>query len=502
MALFDIPDPSDLLKEIYAKIREKRAGASTAPGSNAEVQGWTLRHVVHGLHLHLKYGLLHQMIPTKASGWVLSAWAYLFGLSDGSGGYGRIIARGSTVTDGFTFEADAGPGWVDLNGETFTDTAGQRFQINESYTPSASGTTSALDVIALDTGESTNIEVLQGEEFTWESTPTQMLATITQTVDLDFGADSELDAALRERVAQHMQTPPMGGNWAHWREVAQEASPGNVDAWVYEGLHDSANGYGCTDVACTQRGEVFDGREIEATDAIYDTIDAALEANLPLGGLKNYRLLETNTSSQPFEATITLSPNASESQKCDWDAEDAKFNYAAHSVVNKTVTCSGDVTGHISVGDRVILFHAQAVVTDVGTPGLAADTMFEVESWFTEYDEDTNPYPWTDATTPTAAQHIVSGGGMILNCIGAIRDLYTALGPYRGDNAAPQPGWDDTLRLQSAQAALIGVGDAAGEAVIIDVTIAVPAVDTTVEAGVGLDTYFLGLSDCAIWEVK
>ncbi len=510
MATFEPPEHEDLVTEILAKVKDRRPGAATGPGSDADVQSWSLAHVVHGLHLHLKYGVLYQLIPTRASGWAADAWAWLFGLPDGSGGYGRILARGSTVEAGFTFVADTGPGWVDLDGEIFTDSAGQRYQINESYTPAASGTTSALDVIALDTGSSTNIEVWQGESYTWESTPTQMTDTITQTVDLDGGASAEQNAELRARLAELLQAPPMGGNWPHWRSIAEGASPGNVDAWVWEGQHNDATGYGCTDIACTQRGELgFNGqdKEIESTDALYDTIDAALEIGVMYGALFRMRLLDSNTDVQDIELAITLNSGASDGQRCDFDAETAALTISAYHAGDQSITCSADCTGYISVGDRVILYNAQAVVRSVGIAGgHAADTMFDVDVWFDTYDAEDNPYPWGSGFNPiSAAYNICSGGGVIMDCMRAIMgDVFEPLGPYKGsaDVAAPIPGWDDTLRLQAIQSALIVAGDAAGEGVVVDVDITTPAVDTEPQTGNDTDVYFMAPGEITIWESK
>lgn len=506
MAVFGIPEFLDLVEEILAEVKKHRPGASTAPGSNADVQGWTLAHVAHGLHLHLKYGLLHQLIPTKSSGWLLSAWAWLFGLDNGSGGYGRILLRGSTVDAGFTFEAEAGPGWPDLQDEVFTDSAGQRFKINESYTPTGGGTTPALDVIALDTGHSTNIETWRGETYTWESTPNKMLATITQTVDLDGGADKEQDAALRARLAEHLQSPAMGGNWPHWKRIAQEASPGNIDAWIWEGLHNDTDGYGCTDIACTQRGEDGTAKNLESTDALYDTIEAAFELLVMYGALYRARFLDCTGVLLDVELTLTLNASAAPSQRCDFDAEAHKFTVASYHVANKTITCSADCHEVISVGDRVMIYGAQTIVTKVGTAdGLAADTMFEVYKWFTTFHAEINPFPWTAGYTPEVTHHVYSGGGLILDCVRSLReDVFRPLGPHKGTAgvSAPIPGWEHMFRLQNAQAAMIGVGDAAGEAVIIDAAIAQPAADQAPSTGNDTNVYFLMPDELIVWEAK
>ena len=497
MAVFQIPSLPTLIKTIKAKYKALRPDAATSPGSDLDIYSTTLGHLVHGLHLHLLYGVVHGLIPTKASGWILNAWAWFFGLSNGSGGFGRILARGATADEGFTFVADAA-GWVDIQDAVFLDSAGQRFKINESYTPSAPGVTPALDVIAISTGRSTNIEVDDGETYTWESQPAGMTATITQVVDLDDGASEEEDSELRARLAAHLQNPPMGGNWPDWEEVAEEASPGNLTAYVWEGQHDTAGIYGATDVALLQRNEWGADRAVVSTDDLWDLADTAIRAQMPIGGLLSYRLLDTTAVPTLINCTLETNTTANEADLCDWDAESVKTTVAAYHKINKTITCADDIHSLITVGDRVIIAFAQAVVTKVGTAdGLAADTMIEVGTWFETLDAAQNPYPWALAWNPTG-YYVLSGGGKIMACMTAIRELLVGLGPYKGTQAAPIPRWDDELRRQALQSVLI----VAGAGVIIDVTVTAPAADVLPTAGSGDDTYFITASDCAIFEIK
>lgn len=502
MGIFDIPTPETLYQRCLAKYKEIRTDAATSPGSDADLYSTTTAHLVHGLHIHLLYGVLHNLIPTKASGWALSAWAWFFGLSNGSGGFGRILERGSVADEGFTFVGDGVGPYDDLFEAVFLDSAGQRFQITEHYTPGGAGATTALDVIAITKGKSTNIEVVAGETYTWESQPIGVTSAITQVLDLDSGADEEKDSELRARLASHLQSPPMGGNWAHWKEVAEEASPGNVDAFVYEGYYDAAYGFGATDITCLQRNEWGTNKAIDSADALYDLIDDALNAELPLGSLLQYRLLDTAPQEAVIEGTITLNNTATDAQKCDWDAEDLKAQIAAADLGTKTITATADVTGHISTGDRVIIGSAQAIVTNVGiTGGLSADTKFQVEVWFTEYDEELNPYPWQSGYLPTSAPaaYIISGGGTIMDILLSLRTLVDSeLGVYKGDNASPQPGWDDTLRKQAIQSKAIVAGDGA----VIDMTVAQPATDTQVSGSTGTTIRYFIVYDIAIWEVK
>jgi hypothetical protein len=513
MAIFGIPTYAEIREEAIAVYKALRPDASVAEGSDLDVKSTTWAHLVHGLHMTLWYGLLFNILPTKSSGWVLDAWLWFFGLSDGQGGFGRIQARGSSADDGFTFVADAGP-YSNLSGESFTDSAGNIYRITESYTPTGPGVTPALDVEArswpIDNGAATNIEVTAGETYTWESQPSYMTSTITQVVDLDGGANKETDSEGRARLAEHLQDPPGGGNWSHWKEVAEEAEPGTVDAYVWEGFHNDVHGFGATDLACLQRVTTVaagpDAKELESTDDLYDTIDQALLDNIMYGALFRMRFLDSNADVQDVEVVITLKPDADETNKCDWDAFVPRFTVSSHSEVNKTITANADVTAYILVGSRVVIYGAQAVVSKVGVAGgLGSNLKFEVQTWFDVYDADDNPYPWYDGYPVTPGHHIYSGGGLILDCVGALRDTtFGRLGPGKGSagTSAPIQGWEDTLRLQQIQADLIAVGDAAGNGLIIDVDPTVPATDTVPTTGTDTDVYFLEYDEIVVWENK
>jgi uncharacterized phage protein gp47/JayE len=510
MAIWERPTFETLLQRVLSKIDDKRSGAATGPGSDADILSYTLAHIGHGLYLMQEYGLLHNLIYTKASGWILDAYLWGFGLSDGSGGFGRIKARGSYADDSFTFVALGGPGWVDLDGYTFSDTAGNQYEIDESYTPAGAGTSPPLRVIGIgwdgDNGADTNVEVAQGEVFTWDTTPPQMDSTITQVVDLDHGANRETDGEGRARLVKHLQTAAMGGNWAHWREVAEEADPGNVDCFVYYGIHDEAYGYGCTNVACLQRGEHGADREIQDGDDLHQTIEDALEDALPWGTFYRARLLDTTAVVQDVELSIKINDTARDADRCDFDAraldQSGGLVVNSYSEPNKTISPNQDINNDIEVGDRVIINSAQAVVSKVGiADGLGDDRTFEVATWFEIEDDELNPYPWANGYNPTG-DHVLSGGGRILDCITGLRNLFARLGTSKGNNAASIPGWEDQLRLQRIEATMIEAGDEAGDAVIYDTDVTTPATDTSPTAGSGTDTYFLAAGELIVWEDK
>jgi uncharacterized phage protein gp47/JayE len=493
-----LPSWDTLVQEAIETIKAIRTDASTVPGSDADILSKTLAHIGNGLHIHLRYGVLENLIPTKAKGWALDAWAFLFGLPDGSGGLGRIKARGSSTADAFTFAVTGSGPYVDLQNSQFTDSAGQTFYINESYTPTGVGTTPALDVAAQSTGLSTNVDVSDGETFTWVSTPSQMGSTITQVVDMDGGANREEDAELRARLAIKLQTPAQGGNWSQWVEWIENASPGALTGyvWMQRQYSDTGYGYGTTDFCALQRGESGDDMHIASGTDLYDTIDDAIEENAPVLLMRNSRQLTITETSQVIELDLELATTATEAQKADWDAEDLDTTIASSTEGTKEITCAAVVTAHLTSGDRVLFYteqvagvaYVEAEVNAVGVAGGASnDSSFRMTTW-----------PWGTGNSPTVGRAVMSGGGQIGTSVQALQDWADSLGPAKGTYAAPIVGWDDTMRIAGIKTAVIN----ANGGTVIDMTMIAPVADVSPGYDDDADVERLVPSEIIVWEPK
>jgi len=491
---FTLPSFDDLKAEILGRWRAWIPDVSTAPGSDAYIKSETLAHVIHGLHLHLRYGVLRNLIPTQAGGIYLDAWLYLFGLSDGSGGFGRIKARGSSATDGITITATAlaSPDY-DLQGTEFTDSQGQRYQIAESVMQSAvwgaSGNQLSVDVAAIDKGASTNIDVSDGEVFQWVTTPDSMSTTITQAADFDGGADEETDAQARARLSAYLSAPPQGGNWANWKQWIEDASPGALAAYVWiarQYTSSGGHGWGTVDYCAFQTGESGSDRFISSGSDLWDAIEDALTENAPVRLARNARQLTITEVSQDVEIDVELSPSIANADMADWDAAAVKTTVSRYSSSTKTITaavdvCSPTLSGGIEAGDRVIIDEEEVVVSSVNVGGDAK--VFTIESW---------PGTWGSIT----GKHIMAGGGIIMTIVEAIRDYADSIGPARGDYAAPIPGWDDTLRITGIQSAVIQAGDGK----VIDVTVSTPAADVAPSYDDASDVEAVTVDEIVVWE--
>mgnify|MGYP002507676331 CR=1 FL=1 len=489
------PTIDQLKTEISGVLRGLRSTIALGPGSDGAILRDTLAHLASGLHMHLQYGVLHNLIPTRASYPYIDWWAYLFGLSDGSGGYGRIKARGSSATDGMTVTATGATG--DLLGEQFSDSAGNIYQINQSYTFGGAGSAD-LDVAAVswptDKGDATNVKISDQEVFAWVSTPAGCSDTLTQAADFSGGADREEDAALRARLQEKLQTPPQGGNWANWKTWIEAVSPGELRAYVWNKRQysDTGYGYGCVDYCAFLARESGADRIIAAADEMYESISDAIEESAPILAMRNSRQLTITQTAMIIDVTLEMASNATEAQKCDWDAESVKAQVDASTVATRTITadasiCAPTMTGGLEVGHRVIIAGAEAVVLAVN---VGADAkVFTVETW---------PSAWGAVNDALVNYYILAGGGVILDAVEGLREMADAIGPAKGPYAAPIPGWDDELRLAKIKTAVIQSCDGAA----VDMTINVPATDVAPGYDDDADVEAIVVTHIHVWEPK
>jgi uncharacterized phage protein gp47/JayE len=462
------PTFATLATEVAERIVGKRPDAGMGPGTDGGILRDALAHVANGLHLHLRYGVLHNLIPTMASGIYLDAWAYLFGLADGdrdNPGFGRIKERGCLTADAIQVTATGSTG--DLKGEQFSDSSGTVYQINENYTFGGAGS-AILDIIGVDVGDKTNIKLADNETLTWVSTPANMSETITQKLDFSGGADKETDAELRDRLREKLQTPPQGGNWSNWKDWVEDTSPGELTAYVWgkRQFSDAGWGYGCVDVVALLALESGSDRIIETTDQMYDDIDAQIIDKAPVLLGRNYRQLTITETEVDIRVNVEFASNATGAQKPDW-TDSVATTVASTTVSTRTVEtgfsiCAPTITDGVEVGDRVIINEAEAVVATVNVG--ADPKVFTVEDW---------PAEWGAADDAINGLTVGAGGGVMLTVVDALRTLSDSLGPAKGPYAAPIPGWDDTLRLTAIKSAVVQAADGA----IVDVTITTPVAD-------------------------
>ena len=225
---------------------------------------------------------------------------------------------------------------------------------------------------------------------------------------------------------------------------------------------------------------------IGSGDALYTTIANAIIAYLPVLLMRNSRELTIITANQAIECTITPADGVANSRLCDWDAEDIKVQVLASNEGGKQIQADANIHLHISTTDTVIIYGQTATVDSVAVGG---NDKFTISTW-----------PWGVGNNPANGSNIMSGGGMIQDCIDAIDAYVESLGPGKGDYAAPIEGWEDSIRPILIQGECIEAGDDD----IVDVVVALPAaVFTPVDtSGATVNRARTATTAITVWEDK
>lgn len=419
---YTIPTYDDLVTFAKSLIKGKRSDAALGEGSDADILSTTLGHIGNLAHLHID-SVLRNLHPLTAEEPWIDGWAYLFGLSDGTGGYGRIKPRGSTGSGALTVIATGGGPWGDLQNETFTESAtGLTFKISNSFVATAAGTYT-VDVAAVSTGLATNLKSADSPSLAWSSNPAGFSSTLalTSLINLVNGCDREKTSELRARLADVLQSPGLSATPQQWRRVIESAIPGSLVAYVYPRRESAPYGYGMVDYSVTVKNE--SGTYRIPNDDQIDTVEAAVESNMPVRQMRNSRFVLPKNQTCSVDATIEIAPGASDQKKCDFDAESVKRTVSTNDAAGPNITCSGNicsptVTDGLEVGDRVIINNVEGIVTSVNVGSDAK--VFAVSNWPTE---------WGSGANSLAAKYVLSGGGVIMDCITDVKNYIDSLAP-------------------------------------------------------------------------
>lgn len=165
-----------------------------------------------------------QITPVDADEVGLEDWRIALGLPivQPSPSSGRVVVR---VAQGTATFVD-GAGLVLPNG----------LRLQVSGTQANKGDLSEIDVIAVDTGSATNAPPDTVVRFVAPPYNVQTEARVSLVAPLSGGFDAETVARKRERILNALRYRPGGGNWAHLREIALNASAAVNGAWVYPAL--------------------------------------------------------------------------------------------------------------------------------------------------------------------------------------------------------------------------------------------------------------------------
>jgi len=190
---------------------------------------------------------------SKTSSIGLDNWAFVFGVSNGKGGYGR---RGEFPASGGTGNVIGITGTTFTNGLTLIDSTTQIIvTLDANVFLSPAPTTSLVGIFsAVTAGLAGNLPA--GSILTWQSPPAGANPTVTLINPLVGGEDIETDAELLDRILFRIRNPPKGGTAADYRVWAEESvnalgvSNGIDRAYVYP----LKSGSGSVDIYITQPG--------------------------------------------------------------------------------------------------------------------------------------------------------------------------------------------------------------------------------------------------------
>lgn len=445
------PTYSEIKEEITAIYKSYRTNADSAPLSDLWIYSRVLARLASSLYSGFE-AVRRDLFPSTSVGRYLDSWIYLFGLSNGDGGYGLILP--STSSGDSALKVICTAGTPEITGETLVDTAGNRYQIDETYTFAGYGTYNA-DVVSIDTGLACNLAI--GETLTFESPPSGIDEEAETVAPLTGGLDAETDSEGQARIVRELQTPSMGGNASQWVRWVEETSQGEYDGYVWSMRQNQPYGYGTTDYTALLRGQT--GRNRIITSDQKNAITAYVQSQAPVRQMRQSRCLDFTVDPSKIEVVYSLAPDASSDKECDWDAYANQRSAAAGcSEANKLVVVDAVyAAGVLSSGDTVIIAGEAAVVDlapgAAGAPVSGNMDRFSVTTW-----------PWSSSLVtggPGAGPfNITSGGGLVEDVLEAINEYLDTLGPERGDySSAATTAWDDTIRIAWIQNSVIDAGD-------------------------------------------
>jgi hypothetical protein len=236
-----VPNPQTVLNNILQTLR---AGLVLAGVPNPQLdQSSDFFIIAQALANQLSLGfqnsitLFNAVMPDTAQGDDLTRVANVYG----------VTRKAASSSDGFILVTCSSATFVAAGTQLNSDT-GLLFQVitGKQLSAGAVPSTNLVEVESIDTGSQTNLPV--GSNMTWINPPAFAQSTATVYFACEGGADIETDSALRTRLLNTLQNPPLYGNWLQIAEIAVNASPFIEHAFVYPAI----NGPATQGVAFTQ----------------------------------------------------------------------------------------------------------------------------------------------------------------------------------------------------------------------------------------------------------
>lgn len=207
----EFPGADARLRETYERVMSK----AVAKSSNYQ-------------HAHLDW-IQRQLFADTAEDEYIGQFAYIFGVSNGQGGFGY---KPATYASGTVQVAGNSPGTIS-DGTIMTRPDGTRYVVDGDYNYPNPDIQTTLDVsiIAEDAGAGGNAD--GGTTLTFEGAiaDVQEEGTVQDPVGITGGADRESTDALRLRVLDKIRAAGAGGGPGDFATWALEASSAVTRAW-------------------------------------------------------------------------------------------------------------------------------------------------------------------------------------------------------------------------------------------------------------------------------
>lgn len=391
--------------------------------------------------------------------------AYLLGLPDGIGGFGRLRPTISSGGAGTLF-APAGTNYS--NGLILTDpTSLIQIELDGAVTIPLLAVSAPGAFKSITTGTAANIP--NGVTLTFQVPPAGAQSTVLLTSPLTGGTDLETDAALLARIFDRLQNPPTGGKSTDWRRWLA-----SVTAIKQIFVYPRRSGTGTVDVVISAGGSGtgrIPGAQTQA-DA-----QAAYIANRPVCSQSNVLVPYFPTGRAIY--IWSLAYHSLDKYKWDWDANGTGF--AGRAITAYTpgpphvLQINGDITATTPTLAAAITAGRMPRIIVASTGGPEVCLQVPVTAYAVVAGPKTNltlgtlPAGWVD---PSVNDKIFPGGPIAVNQLDAtvgpvqrsaaqrVQDYIDALGPSRQSGYADEAyWWDDTARIDAIKDTIIDTVD-------------------------------------------
>ena len=403
-------------------------------------------------------------IRSRCSRAALEAWAFTFGLPNGSGGFG---SRGPTISTGGSGVPSGTAATFVPSGSTAVDSTGQiTVQTTADVTLTVAPNSASVPFVSVTTGAAANLPI--GTVLTWVAPPPGLSATVTLATALVGAEDTESDTQLVARLLRRIQTPPRGGTAADYRywaensiDLATLASLGISRAHVYP----QRSGLGSVDVVPLVAGSTGPSRVPGSTTIT--KVQAYVNTQRPITATV-YILTASASVANALRIRIRVTASSAKGgvYRFDWDDLGLPTTISAFNRGAKTISCAAPAAlkaaidamknPRVQIIDSNVLesplpFQARCLSYVAGAPDVIT-----LDS-FPPYDPQAGDYFW-------------AGGGVVDAVAQRILDYANSLGPSRQSGFADEYDvWETDVTLARLADIVMETKDTDGTRMVTDI---------------------------------